>query len=149
MGNPTVLFFVVVVPLLFVGVMCLLLYLISMIGGWRRLAEFFPANDPPIGQRFRMQSGSVGSVNYSSCLTIYSGPDGVYLATMWPFRLGHPPLLIPWSEIHDAKTRRILWMEDVLFEVGSPRIAKLCLPKKTFEGRGLLPEEDPNARTHS
>jgi hypothetical protein len=79
----------------------------------------------------------LGWVNYGSCLTIYNGPEGIYLSVMWPFSLGHPPLFIPWGELHYVRTRRFLGMEDVFFEVGSPSIAKLCLSKKVFEGREL------------
>jgi hypothetical protein len=138
MGNlPELLLVVILVPMLFVGVLCVSLPLVSLLGGWRRLSEFFPAANPPEGTRFRMQSGSIGLVNYSSCLTIYSNDDGVYLSTLWPFRLGHPPLLIPWGEIHDVTTSRFLWMEDAVFQVGSPTVAKMRLSKKVFEGREL------------
>jgi hypothetical protein len=138
MGNlPALLLVVILVPTLFVGVLCVSLPLVSLLGGWRRLSEFFPATNPPEGQRFRMQSGSVGWVNYSSCLTIYSNADGLYLSVMLPFRMGHPPLFIPWGEIHDATTRRFLGMEDVVFQIGTPSIAKMRLPKKVFEGREL------------
>jgi len=139
MANPVLVIWslIIGVPLLLIGVISGSLLVVSALGGWRQLAEFFPANDLPSGRRFLMQSGSVGWVNYSGCLTIYSSPDGLYLATMWPFRAGHPPLFIPWSEIHGVTTRRVLRMEDVVFEVGSPRIAKLSLPKKVFEGREL------------
>jgi hypothetical protein len=138
MGNlPPLVIILVLGPLLFVGVLSLSLLLISSLGGWRQLADTFPANGPPTGTRFRMQSGSVGWVNYSGCLTVYSSPDGIYLSVMWPFRLGHPPLFIPWTEIHDVTTRRMLWMEDAFFDVGSPSVAKLSLSKKVFQGREL------------
>jgi hypothetical protein len=139
MANPVLVVWLLIlaVPLLMFGVISVSLLVIAVVGGWRRLAEFFPANDLPAGRRFLWQSGSIGWVNYSGCLTIYSGPDGIYLTTMWPFRAGHPPLFIPWSEIHDVRTRRILWAEDATFEVGSPSIAKLALPKKVFEGRSI------------
>ncbi len=139
MANPVLLLWslVIAVPALLFAVISLSLFVVAALGGWRRLAEFYPANDLPTGRRFLWQSGSLGWVNYSGCLTIYSGPEGIYLATMWPFRAGHPPLLLPWSEIHDVRTRRILWMEEAIFEVGSPTLAKLTLPKKIFEGRSL------------
>jgi hypothetical protein len=139
MANPVLVVWLLIlaVPLLMFGVISVSLLVIAVVGGWRRLAEFYPANDLPAGRRFLWQSGSIGWVNYSGCLTIYSGPDGIYLTTMWPFRAGHPPLFIPWSEIHDVRTRRILWAEDATFEVGSPSIAKLALPKKVFAGRSI------------
>ena len=85
-----------------------------------------------------MQSGRLGWVNYNSCLTIHSGPEGIRLAVWAPFRLGHPPLFIPWSAMHKATTKRLFWMETVSVELGSPKIATLQLPKKIFEGRDVI-----------
>ncbi|HTR40846.1 MAG TPA: hypothetical protein VMH87_04460 [Pseudomonadales bacterium] len=127
-------YFVVLFPFLFVGMWCFVSLAISMLGGWRRLAESFPARGEPSGKQFSMQGGKVGQANYSGCLTIYSSPEGLYLSIMFPFRLGHPPLFIPWDAIHNVKTRRFLWVESVTFDVGSPSIARLQLPKKIFEG---------------
>ncbi len=41
--------------------------------------------------------------NYNHVLTIGNGQEGLYLASTFLFRLMHPPLLVPWSEI---KVRR-------------------------------------------
>jgi hypothetical protein len=55
------------------------------------------------------------------------------------FRVGHRPMLIPWKEIHDVETQKILWAEFVSFEIGSPTVAKLRLSKAMFdEARPLL-----------
>ena len=107
-------------------------------GGWRRLAESFPAKGQPSGKHFFMQSGKVGLVNYGSCLTIYSAPEGLYLSVWLPFRLGHPPLFIPWDAVHNMTTRRFLWVERVVFDVGSPSVATLQLSKKIFEGHNVV-----------
>jgi hypothetical protein len=37
--------------------------------------------------------------NYSFSLVLGSGPAGLHLATLRPFRPGHPPLFIPWRDI--------------------------------------------------
>lgn len=121
-------------PFFFAAMWCAVSLLLASMGGWRRLAESFPAQDQPRGRRFFMQSGKVGIVNYGSCLTIYSAPDGLYLSVWFPFRLGHQPLFIPWSAIRRAKTHRFLWTETVAFEVGSPSVGTLQLSKKIFEG---------------
>jgi len=102
-------------------------------GGWRRLADRFPRRGQPSGRRFWLQSGKFGQVAYSRCLTIRSSPDGLYLSMLLPFRLGHPPLFIPWDAVHNATARRFLWIEHVAFDVGSPSVATLQLPKKAFE----------------
>lgn len=85
-----------------------------------------------------MQSGRLGWVNYNSVLTIHSGPAGFRLAVWPPFRPGHPPLFIPWNAMRNATIKRLFWLELVSFELGSPKIATLQLPKKIFAGRGVI-----------
>ena len=120
-------------PLFFVGMWCAALLVLSRIGGWHRLAESFPVRGEPSGRRFGMQSAKVGSVSYNNCLTLYTSTEGLYLSVWLLFRFGHPPLFIPWGDLHNAATRRFLWVESVVFDVGSPRIATLQLSKKVIE----------------
>ncbi len=80
-----------------------------------------------------MQSARMGLVNYSSCLTVYVSKDGLYLS-VWPmFRLGHPPLFLPWSAIQKPTLKKVLWVEMASFEVGVPRLASVTLSKKVLE----------------
>lgn len=130
--------FVVLFPFFFVGMWCAVSLVLSTIGGWRRLAESFPARGQPSGKRFFMQGGKVGLVTYSACLTIYSSSEGLYLSVWLPFRLGHPPLFIPWNAARNVATRRFLWAESVVFDVGSPGIATLQLSRKVFENQNVV-----------
>jgi hypothetical protein len=64
---------------------------------------------------------------------IHSSPEELHLSVWLPFRLGNPTLFIPWDAVCSARTRRFLWTESGVFDVGSPRIATLPLSKKIFE----------------
>jgi len=133
---------VLLIPLFllcFGGFWCFVTLLLSRLGGWARLAERFPGPEQPEGKRFRSQSGRLGMVNYNRCLTIYVSKAGLYLSMTPIFRVGHRPMLIPWKEIHDVETQKILWAEFVSFQIGSPPITKLRLSKPMFdEARPLL-----------
>src|SRR6266481_326550 len=94
---PTIL--IVLFPFLFMGMWCAVCMQLATKGGWRRLAESFPARRLPSGRHFFMQGGRVGQVAYGGSLNIYSSPEGLYLSVLLPFRLGHPPLLIPWDAV--------------------------------------------------
>ena len=74
--------------------------LLGFMGGWRRLAEVYPSSGPVPSDKAWFRSGKLGLVNYGNCLVLGFTPAGLYLATVFPFRPGHAPLLIPWSEIH-------------------------------------------------
>jgi hypothetical protein len=119
-------------PIAFVAMWCGICWLLSRLGGWNRLAARFAAQAPPRGKRFSMQSARIGWVNYNGCLTIHASPDGLHVA-IWPlWRLGHPPLFVPWEEFHNARPRRFLWWKYVECEVLTPGPVKLQLSQKAF-----------------
>jgi hypothetical protein len=125
-------------PIFFAGMWSFVCLLISRLSGWSRMATRFATTEPPMGRRFAWQSGRVGMSNYNSVLNIDVSPRGMRLDVLGLFRIGHRPLFIPWSEIRNATTRRFLFWETVVFEVGSPSLAKVRLPKKVFAGQPIV-----------
>jgi hypothetical protein len=121
----------------FLGGWCIVSFALSWIGGWYQLGKSYRARDRPSGKRFSMRSGWVGIVGGRWIFTIYNSQDGLYLSRSWLFRPFHPPLFIPWSEIHDARPGRFLMSGMIVFDVGSPWVATLSLPRDVFEGRDL------------
>ena len=84
----------------FVVMWSLVSYLLSVIGGWSRLAEDYRSERPIEGRRWRFQSASMRfSTAYSNVLTIGASEAGLSLSVLFLFRLGHPPLFIPWSDL--------------------------------------------------
>lgn len=55
--------------------------------------------------------------SYGRCLTLGSGPSGLYLATMPLFRFRHPSLLIPWTDI-EVKRRKVFFFWYVRLGLG-------------------------------
>lgn len=96
------------VPGLFFTVFPLMWYailkLLGATGGWSRLGRLHapPPSGPPL-HRFRFASGMLGIVSYSSVMNVAIYPDAIYLSVLLPFRVGHPALLVPRSEIRDGK----------------------------------------------
>jgi hypothetical protein len=114
---------------------CVICVGVSVAGGWRNLARHYPARQPPAGTRYPTQRVRVGPVQYYGWATIHASPGGIHIA-LWPvLRLGHPPIFIPEDEIYRAKVRRVLGWETVVFDVGSPAIAVMELPRRIFEGQ--------------
>jgi hypothetical protein len=87
-------------PAYFVALWLLVSAVISLIGGWTKLAGAFRLGEPFVGQQWKGQSGQMRWIaGYGNCLTVGCNTEGLYLATMPLFRFRHPPLLVPWSEI--------------------------------------------------
>ena len=118
-----------------VGMWFTVLLLMSVLGGWRRMAKRFPARGKPAGKLFPRQRGKVGKRYY--CVNIHTAPEGIYLCVWWPFSFGHAPVLIPWDAIHNATARSFLWCKEIEFDLGAPRVATIRLPKRVFDGRGM------------
>ena len=102
-------------------------------GGWRKLSSKYLRTKSPSGRRFGWQSLSIGLTNYGNCLTVYSSDEGLDLSVLLPFRLGHPPLFIPWDDLSEPKVTKIMWVEVVAIEVGLPRLCTLKMSKKVFD----------------
>lgn len=84
--------------------------LAAWIGGWRRLAQAYPAAASPIVKRFRFQSLALWMTNYGNCVTVDVTTQGLRFAVMWPLRFAHRPVEIPWDELEVRRTRRMgLW----------------------------------------
>ncbi|HEX4143578.1 MAG TPA: hypothetical protein VHY91_08600 [Pirellulales bacterium] len=97
---------------------CLILYLISFIGGWRQLAKRYRCSGPISGTVWRFQSGSMHRFtesSYGGCLKVIANEEGMGLATFFPFRVGHPSLFIPWSEMLVSEMRRFIFFKRVRF----------------------------------
>lgn len=75
------------------------LNVIGLLSGWSSLAHHYRARAPfDLTQTF-LGSGRLGLSNYGGCLVFGVNADGLSLKVFFPFRPGHPPLFIPWSDI--------------------------------------------------
>lgn len=109
---------------------CLML---SLVGGWRRLAARYPATRPPHGRRFAWQSASVGPVRYNNALIVHVAEDGLGFSVPFFLRPGHAPLFIPWSAVSRREKVKFLWHERVRLEIGSPAIARIHLNPEVLD----------------
>jgi hypothetical protein len=84
--------------------------LVSQVGGWATLARAYPSPRPFTGPRWRGQSaGMRWGVTYNGSLTVGADPQGLHLSILFVFRVGHPPLFVPWGDVtavHE-KSRRM------------------------------------------
>lgn len=91
---------VIVFPVFFIGIWSGVCYLIAAIGGWQGLArKYETAKDTPVDQKFTGQYGKFGLSNYKYTLTVGFSSNGLFFANNPLFRIGHPPMLIPWSTV--------------------------------------------------
>lgn len=86
--------------LLFAGIWIGVSVLISKTRGWSTLSKTYRLLKPFNGRRWSYQNAQLRSGGlYGKCLTIGVNSEGLYLSVLFLFRIGHPPLFIPWTDI--------------------------------------------------
>ena len=115
---------------------------LAVLSGWPSLARRFRTETRPPGAPMRGQVSRIGLVTERNVTGLVVSDRGLYLWTLWPFRLLRPPLLIPWSAIRSVRERSVLWMPTYVVDVGAP--VEIALRKRAYDAiRQFLP---PNAR---
>ncbi|MFK8114910.1 MAG: hypothetical protein AB8B91_22095 [Rubripirellula sp.] len=122
--------FLLIIPLM--G--CFLSLLISRLSGWSRLASVFRDNPTLVSDESfeteiaSFRTGSFGPVTYHSCLRFQTRSDGLRISIAFPFRLGHPPLFIPWEQVHHVRQDPKRYSRNVIVSIGNPTLARTTLP---------------------
>lgn len=115
----------------------------SHISGWSQLAKVYRDSEPLLsaqGDNCYWRSGSIGEVRYKSCLNLRVCKSGLRMSTALPFRIGHPPLFIPWDAFHTVSVRRGFFLCAIHACIGWPVLAKVDLPIWLVDH---LPEDPP------
>ena len=104
----------------FVCMWCLVVAIVSFVGGWFQLSRTFSLNRPFDGVSDGLQSGQMRwFAKYRSCLRLGANAEGLYLAVFFLFRFMHPPLFVPWTEIKVHRQKGWLFGECVTFTMGN------------------------------
>jgi hypothetical protein len=88
-------------PLIFVVLIFMAIsILIGVIGGWRSLASAYLLSDPfPAGRCWFQSARMRFGLAYNGCLIVGADQRGLYISIFFLFRIGHPPLFIPWQDV--------------------------------------------------
>ncbi|WP_309941639.1 hypothetical protein [Aureibacter tunicatorum] len=100
--------------------------------GWSDLVEKYKMNNRFTGKRVGIISASVNASNYQNCLILKYNDDGLYLKTTIFFKLFHPPIFIPWTEVKSVREKKILFTRYNELIIGDPFIATIKLRAKTY-----------------
>jgi hypothetical protein len=100
-------------------------------GGWSTLAREFATDRLPSGRMFRFTNARMNRSNYANCVHVSVENDGILLKAILPFRLGHPPLFLPWRAIHGLTEEP--GGHTVCFYAGETANVKVRLPRTVFD----------------
>jgi hypothetical protein len=112
------LFFVAFAVTAFVAASFFAAFMTSRITGWHALAERFSLQGDFPREEWHYRSAVMrNGTHYNNCLTVGASPVGLYLSILWPFRIQHPNLFIPWNQISISRTKVLFW-DMVRFQLG-------------------------------
>jgi hypothetical protein len=126
----------------FVALWCALCYFISFVTGWLALARRFKKQSEPYGE-IRSAGPFFYSVymrfwgHYSSVIRLTAASDALYVSILFPFRIGHPPLRIPWDEIRFGRTK-FFFRTFVVLTLGNQEKIPLRIPLRMARNLGIL-----------
>jgi hypothetical protein len=129
--------FVIVFPIMWLFVV----WIIGAFGGWQRMAQRYRAQQPATGKQWLSQYGFVSRARYGNALNVTTNDAGLHIAVMPLFAFNHPPLFIPWSDLHNPRPLVFRRHDLIQVDVGHPPIATLRLPRTVLEqseGRKIL-----------
>jgi hypothetical protein len=108
-------------------------FLGAQLSGWAELARYYRSEVPFEGERWRFRSCRTRWLaHYSGCVTLGVNADGLYLGLFSFFRIGHPPLFVPWHEVRLKLAKTIVWERMELRFNQAPDL------KVTFYGRWVV-----------
>jgi hypothetical protein len=116
-------------PVFFVLFFWGLLRIDARITGWSALAERYSTANPA-GISITTQDGTVGEwglVHVKGLMRVDQGEAGLYIAYPGWLSAGHPPLLIPWSELRLKDARDVVGIHVVHLSAGDPELAVVII----------------------
>lgn len=126
----------------FIAVWCMALSLIGMMSGWHALSMRFKHETAPYGE-IKAVGPFFYSIymrfwsHYSSVIRLTAASDGLYASVLFPFRVGHPPLRIPWNEIQLGRTTWF-FRAHVVLTLGSEEMIPMRISQRMARNLGIL-----------
>jgi hypothetical protein len=136
-----------VYPIFFGTLWCVVCYLISVLSGWHALVRRFCAHTEAYGDAKSAGPFFYGvqmrfSSNYSSVIRLTAASDALFISILFPFRVGHPPLSIPWNEITFSKTI-VLWRRYLVLTLGREEQIPMRISERMARELGVLERGSP------
>ena len=104
----------------------LTLQVLGMMSGWAILSKPFRFAGSFYGEAWPFRSARMRFlVHYGNCVTVGVDESGLYPAVFPIFRVGHPPLLIPWSEVSSGERNLIFKKREL--RLGHQESIPLCI----------------------
>jgi hypothetical protein len=103
----------------------------ARLSGYYRLVGRYPVGIEPEGPLYTRQTVQIGPVRYRRCVTVYVGPQGLYLQPR-VLLIRYLPILIPWDEVVRVENAMIYWRRARRLSVGEPEVGTIAMQMGLF-----------------
>jgi hypothetical protein len=120
----------------------LTLNLVSTVSGWHALSKRFKQQSAPYGE-IKTAGPFFYTVymrfwgHYSSVIRLSAASDGLYASVLFLFRIGHPPLRIPWEEIKFGKAQWF-FRTYIVLTLGNEEMIPMRISQRMARNLGIL-----------
>ena|SRR5690606_17034734 len=115
------LYFTIFFPIFFVGFFFLVLYILSK-SAWAHLADTYRYDRDFRGKKVGITSVRINGVSYNNCILLRFNHEGFYLRPVFVFRIFHPGVMIPWTEVQTVRDKKILFVKLKELVIGNPAV---------------------------
>ena len=135
-------YFLFLFPVLFITVWALSSIVIGLFSGRHSLSRHFRAQSAPYGDT-RSAGPFFYTVymrfwgHYNSVIRLTATSDALYASVLSLFRIGHPPLSIPWNEIKFGRTK-YLWRRCVVLTLGEQERIPMRISERMARKLGIM-----------
>ena len=126
----------------FIALWCAIGYFVSFFTGWLALARRFKKQSEPYGE-IRSAGPFFYTLymrfwgHYSSVIRLTAAGDALYASVLFLFRIGHPPLRIPWDEIRFGRTK-FFFRTYIVLTLGNEEKIPMRIPLRMARNLGIL-----------
>lgn len=132
---------ILVLALFFIVFWCAFCFLISFMTGWFSLGRRFKRQSDPYGETKTagpfFYTVSMGWFGFSNFVRLTAASDAIYASVLFPFRVGHPPLRMPWEEIRFGWTK-IFFRTYVVLTLGNEEKIPMRISERMARNLGIL-----------
>jgi hypothetical protein len=126
----------------FLALWCSVGFLVSFLTGWFSLSRRFKRQSEPYGETktagpffYTIYMRFWG--HYSGVIRLTAASDALYASVLFLFRIGHPPLRIPWDEIRLSRTK-FLFRTYIVLTLGDEEQIPMRIPVSMASNLGIL-----------
>lgn len=101
--------------------------------GWKDLQDRYHFNYEYFnGENLKIRNLKINDINSQNVVKIKASGQGLFIKMTFPFNIFSKPILIPWDDIVDVQSSKVLFYKMKKIIIGNPLISTIELSEKDY-----------------